>query len=261
MPEPPTIEPQRIGLAGLEVLRRGTGHPLLMLHGFAPIDPRAPFLDLLARHTEIIAPSHPGFGHSPLPADFDTVYDLVRLYLDILEDLPYPRITLLGFSFGGWIAAELAAACSHRLDKLILVDALGIKISDRETRDIGDIFNTSPEEVRRMTWHDANRFAPDFDAMSDDELIAHARNRDAICLYGWNPYMHNPRLTRWLHRIKLPTLVLWGTGDRIVTPEYGRAYSRLIPGARFELIGRAGHHPQVEQPEEFAARVASFLRG
>ena len=132
---------------------------------------------------------------------------------------------MLGFSFGGWLAAEVAAACSHRLDKLVLVDPLGIKISDRETPDILDIFNRSPDEVRRRSWHDPDRFAPDFNAMSDEALVVYARNREALCLYAWHPYMYNPQLPRWLGRIKVPTLLLWGESDRVVTPDYGRAYA------------------------------------
>ena len=243
----------------LEVVRRGTGRPILALHGFDTIDPEAAFLDLLGRHAEIIAPSSPGFGHSPRPKDFDKVYDLVHLYLEILEMLPGDTVTLLGFSFGGWLAAEVAAACSHRLDKLVLVDPLGIKISDRETPDILDIFNKSPEEVRRRSWHDPDTFVPDYNAMSDEGLVIHARNREALCLYAWHPYMCNPQLPRWLRRINVPTLLLWGMSDRVVTPDYGRAYSRLIPGSRLELIEAAGHHPEIEQPEAFAERVSRFL--
>jgi len=249
----------RAGVKQLEVLRRGAGHPLLLLHGLAPVDPRAPFLDLLSRHAEITAPSHPGFGTCARPDDFDSVYDLVHLYLELMETLPSP-VSLMGFSFGGWLAAEIAVSCSHRLDRLILVDALGIKVSGREEPDIADIFNLSPEEVWRRSWHDRERWAPDYEAMSEEELIAHARNRDALCLYGWHPYMHNPRLARWLSRITVPTLVLWGASDRIVTPAYGEAYARLVPGARFETIPGAGHHPEIEQPEGFARRVISFLR-
>ena len=162
-------------------------------------------------------------------------------------------------SFGGWLAAEIAVTCSQRIDRLVLVDAFGIKISDRETPDILDVFNTSPQEVERNRWHDPGRWAPDFNALSDDEIVVHARNWDALCLYGWQPYMYNPQLKRWLRRIRRPTLVLWGASDGIVTPSYGRAYSALIPGARFELIAEAGHHPEIEQPEAFVDRVAAFL--
>ena len=115
------------------------GRPVLLLHGLHTVDPRAPFLDLLGRRAEIIVPSHPGFGHSERPADFDTVYDLVHLYLDVLEALPYEKVALVGLSFGGWLAAEIAVKCSQRIDRLVLVDAFGIKISDRETPDILDV--------------------------------------------------------------------------------------------------------------------------
>ena len=248
-----------VGDIELEVIRRGAGRPVLLLHGMQNVDPRARFLDLLGGRAQIIAPSHPGFGRSARPADFDTVYDLVHLYLDVLEALPYERVTLMGLSFGGWLAAEIAVQCCHRIDRLVLVDALGIKISERETPDILDVFNTTPQEVQRRSWHDPGKWAPDFNAMSDDELVVRARNWEALCLYGWHPYMYNPQLKRWLHRITRPTLVLWGAGDGIVTPSYGRAYSALIPGARFELIAEAGHHPEIEQPEAFVDRVAAFL--
>ncbi|MBV8737735.1 MAG: alpha/beta hydrolase [Alphaproteobacteria bacterium] len=253
----------RLTVAGieLEVLRRGTGRPILLLHGFDTVDPEARFLEALAHHGEIIAPSAPGFGNSPRPKDFDTVYDLVHLYLAVLTALPGDNIAVLGFSFGGWLAAEIAAACTHRIDRLILIDPLGIKISDRDTPDILDIFNRSPDEVRRCSWHDPDRYAPDYDAMSDEQLVIHARNREALCLYAWHPYMYNPQLPRWLGRIDVPTLLIWGASDRVVSPEYGRAYAGMIPGARFELIERAGHNPEIEQPETFVDHVARFLNG
>ena len=152
-----TAERLSVGGVELEVIRRGAGRPVLLLHGMQHVPADARFLDLLGRHAEIIAPSHPGFGHSARPADFETVYDLVHLYLEVLESLPYERVTLIGLSFGGWLAAEIAVACRHRLDRLVLVDALGIKVSDRETPDILDVFNTSPAEVRRRSWHDPAR--------------------------------------------------------------------------------------------------------
>ena len=243
----------------LEVLRGGAGHPVLLLHGMAPLDPAAPAIDLLEAHAEIVAPSHPGFGGSPRPRDVDTIYDLVHLYRDVLDHLPHETVTLMGLSFGGWLAAEIAALGHPRVGALVLVDAVGIKVSDRETPDILDVFNTAPAIVRQRTWHDPAKWAPDYDAMSDEALVAHARNRDALCLYAWHPYMYNPRLTRWLDRIAVPTLVLWGASDGIVTTAYGRAYSALIPGARFEVIEAAGHEPHIEQPAAFAGHVVSFL--
>jgi pimeloyl-ACP methyl ester carboxylesterase len=151
--------------------------------------------------------------------------------------------------------------CCHRIDRLVLVDALGIKLGDRETADILDVFNTSPAEVQQRSWHDPARWSPDYDAMTDAQLVVRARNWDALSLYGWHPYMYNPRLAYWLRRIDVPTLVLWGADDGIVSPDYGRAYAGLIPGARFAMIEQAGHHPEIEQPEVFASRVLEFLNG
>ena len=244
----------------LDVLRHGAGKPLLLLHGFQNIDPGAAFLNMLGDHAAIIAPSHPGFGKSSRPKDVDTVYDLVHCYLSMLDSMPEEKVTLMGFSFGGWLAAEIAVKAGRRIDRLILVDALGIKISDRETPDIFDVFNMHPDEVRQRSWHDPSTHAPDYDALEDGQLANISRNWEALCRYGWHPYMYNPQLKRWLGQIKVPTLVLWGASDGIVKPAYGEAYAKLIPGARFETIPAAGHHPHIEQPRAFADRVSAFLK-
>jgi pimeloyl-ACP methyl ester carboxylesterase len=258
----------RVGPLDLEVLRRGSGRTILLVHGIGPISPEAPFLDLLAEHGEIVAPSHPGFGDSPRPEDFDTMYDLVHLYREVLDALP-GKVAMIGFSFGGWIAAEVAAGGSAKLDRLVLVDPVGIKLGGREERDIVHFFNTAPAELNRLAWHDpATRPAGVHglgwqatidDGMSDGMMTALARNWDALCLYAWRPHMYNPQLKQWLRRICGPTLVLWGASDRIVTADYGRAYSALIPGARFAAIDAAGHHPELEQPRIFVEHVARFL--
>jgi pimeloyl-ACP methyl ester carboxylesterase len=249
----------RVRDVDLEVVRRGSGRTLLFLHGFHPLDPDARFFERLSRGARVLAPSHPGFGASSRPGDFETVYDLVHLYRELIDDFADEKITLVGASFGGWLAAEIAASCPHRLDRLVLIDALGLKLGDRETQDVLDIFNTHPDTVRRRSWHDPDSAAPDFDAMSDEALTRHARDWEALSLYGWEPYMYNPRLKRWLGRIALPTLVLWGASDGVVTPDYGRDYAALIPGARFGLIDGSGHHPEVERPDALATDILDFL--
>jgi pimeloyl-ACP methyl ester carboxylesterase len=122
------------------------------------------------------------------------------------------------------------------------------------------VFNTHPDTVRRKSWHDLAN-APDLDAMSDEELTVRAKNWNALCLYGWSPYMHTPQLRRWLPRIAVPTLVLWGESDGIVTPAYGRAFAGLIPGSEFALIAAAAHHPELEQPDAFVERIVRFRDG
>ncbi len=217
----------------------------------------------------MIAPSHPGFGGSPLPPDFDTMCDLVHLYLSVLDAIPGDAVTVIGLCFGGWMAAELAVTCPKRLGRVILVDPVGIKIGGREDRDIVHFFNTDPAELHQRSWQDPARRpagihglgwqATMSDAMSDQQMITLARNWDSLCLFAWKPHMFNPRLKQWLHRIRVPAQLIWGEADRIVTPEYGRAYAGLVPGAQFTVLGDAGHHPELEQPDEFVSAVTRVL--
>jgi len=255
------MSPERLDVGGvpLDVLRRGAGRPLLVLHGEAPLDPGAPVVDLLAAHAEVIAPTHPGFGHSARPDDFDTVYDLVHLYLDLLEHLPPGPVTLMGLSFGGWLAAEIAIKSTARVSHLVLANPVGIKVGGREHRDIVDIFAISEDEFLQLAYHDASAGKRDYKSMPEPEVKSASRNREATARYAWSPYMHDPKLRGRLHRIGIPTLLLWGMNDRVLTEAYGRTYCAAIPGARFEPIERAGHFPHVEQPEQFAEKIFAFV--
>jgi pimeloyl-ACP methyl ester carboxylesterase len=143
--------------------------------------------------------------------------------------------------------------------RLILVAPLGIKVGDRETRDIPDIWALHPDEVLRLQYHDPARARLDPAALSDDRLTVVARNREATVLYAWEPYFHDPKLRGRLHRIAVPTLLLWGADDRFVAADsYGAAYRAAIPGAGFETIAGAGHFPHLEQPDAVAERVRAF---
>ena len=244
----------------LEVVERGRGRTILWLHGEEGPHPGAPVLDLLAAHGHVLAPSHPGFGHSPDAPAIDTVDDLAYLYLDLLADQGRRDVVVIGCSLGGWIAAEMAVRSTERLARLVLVGPLGIKVGDRETRDIPDIFALHPEEVGSLLYHDPERARVDYTRLSDDQLTVIARNREATALYAWEPYFHNPKLPQRLHRITVPTLLLWGADDRFVTAgSYGAAYRDAIPGARLQTIDRAGHFPHLEAPDALVARIRTFL--
>jgi pimeloyl-ACP methyl ester carboxylesterase len=246
--------------ARLEIIERGDGRPLLWLHGEEGLEASGGFLDLLSRHGGVLAPSHPGFGHSPEAADVDTVDDLSYLYLDLLEARGLREAVVIGASLGGWIAAEMAVKSAERLAGLVLVAPMGIKVGGRETRDIPDIFALHPDEVARLSYRDPARAARDYAALSDDQLTAIARNREATAQYVWEPYFHNPKLRGRLRRIGVPTLLLWGADDRFVTADYyGAAYRAAIPGARMELIERSGHFPHLEEPAALAAHIGRFV--
>jgi pimeloyl-ACP methyl ester carboxylesterase len=245
----------------IDIIERGSGRPLLFLHAENGIDLSLAAIDELAKGARVIAPTHPGFGRSELPKGMRSVDDLSYFYLDMLDELDLRDVTVVGVSLGAWIAAEIAVKSSVRFAKLVMANAVGVKVGDRETRDIVDIFALAEKEFIDIAYSDPARGTRDYKSLPDAEVLAAARAREATARFAWNPYFHNPRLKSRLHRINIPTLFLWGAQDRMLSEGYGRAYSALIPGAGFELIDRAGHFPDHEQPKVFAEKVLAFAKG
>ncbi|CAN0514666.1 unnamed protein product, partial [Laminaria digitata] len=226
----------------IDVVRKGSGQPLLLLHGGGGPIAAMPFAEKLAEKFEIIAPTHPGFGGSKIPDHFNRIDDLVFLYLDLLDELDLSDVVLMGFWMGGWTAVELAVANSTRISKMILVDPVGVKVGGREDRDIADVFALPGEKLAELMFHDVS-LAPRPADMPEDQLQMMAGNRIALGVYTWDPYMHNPKLPHRLHRIKMPVHFIWGESDGIVTVDYGRKYAKLIDGATMTVIEKAGHSP------------------
>jgi pimeloyl-ACP methyl ester carboxylesterase len=254
------MERIEVGRVTLESMTAGQGPPLLFLHGGDYFAQHQGFFELLARRWHVVVPRHPGFGRSERPDAFRTVHDLAYLYLDLLDRLDLGRVTLVGASFGGWIALEMCIRSVEKVDRLALIDSVGVKFGGREDRDITDIYALPNEELLRRTFFDPGRAAPDYSRLDGDEAMLIARDREATALYGWRPYMHNPALRQWLHRVCVPSLVLWGEADGIVAPDYGQKLCRSLPNARFELIREAGHYPQIERPNEVADAIDRFTR-
>src|SRR2546428_3518171 len=133
---------EKIAGANIEILRRGKGRPVLFLPPHIGMHGSAPFIELLARKAQVIAPSHPGFGHSELPKGMATVDDMSYFYLDLIEQLGLRDLVVVGASFGGWIAAEIATKSCERLSRLVLIGAGGAKIRGRGENDNLGIFFT-----------------------------------------------------------------------------------------------------------------------
>jgi pimeloyl-ACP methyl ester carboxylesterase len=242
----------------LQVARQGTGRPLCLLHGGDGPQDLVPLLTRLTERFDVIVPTHPGFAGTAIPEHFDTLDDLVYLYLDLLDALDLHDVILMGVSMGGWVAAEIAVRNTSRLSQLVLIDAVGIKPGDRDTRDIADIFGLSAPEVAKLLWHDPAQ-APSPASMTDEEVTRLAGDRIAHAMYTWEPYMHNPKLRYRLHRINVPTLLLWGASDGVVPVAYAEAYRQMIPGARLVVIPEAGHLPHIERPDMVLQHVLAFV--
>ena len=244
----------------VEIHGGGSGPPLLYLHAEQYVDRVRPYLDALAGKWTVIAPRHPGYGAASAATDLRSVDDLAYLYLDLLDELKLDKVVMVGASLGGWIALEMCVRNHARLSKLVLVSSVGVKFSGREERDFADLFYMTDVEAFPMLFAEPQRHAPNYATMSAAELEELARERQMLAHYGWRPYLHNPALRRWLHRVDLPTLVVWGEADRFARPSYGQSLASALPKAELTLIPGAGHYPEIEQADATIRAIDAFVR-
>jgi pimeloyl-ACP methyl ester carboxylesterase len=253
---------QYLQLAGgrVHLLRGGAGEPVLFLHAAGGAGSWLDFHRLLALGYEVFAPDHPGFGGSDDFAEVEAMDDLVYHYLDVIDRLGLDRPHVVGASFGGWIAAELAVAAPHRIGSLVLLGPAGLRLPEHP---VADLFLMSPEQLVATLYHDPAMAAglasaaptePDLDF-----VLAQYRDLAALARFSWTPFLSNPKLERRLHRVAAPTLVVVPSDDRLIPVAHGRRYAELIPGARFAEIGDCGHAMYFERPAEFADATVAFL--
>ncbi|WP_201787170.1 alpha/beta fold hydrolase [Actinoplanes sp. TFC3] len=227
---------------GLDVTLREAGHgaPVLVLHGGAGPDSIDSVVTHIAANHRALAPIHPGFGDTKRPETLNSAGDLAHTYLNLLDHIKACDTTVIGSSFGGWVATEMALADDHhRIKKLVLIDAIGPQIPGH------DITTPKPNPAGATAQQQPRR-GPSPAALA------------ALRAYTGDG-MQDTTLLQRATRITIPTLLLWGENDPIVTPDFGRAYARAFPDGRFTLIPGAGHLPMREAPELTYAALDGFL--
>ena len=257
-------EPQEqfIELAGAKIhyLKGGQGNPLVVLHSVEGNLGWRPYLQQLAQHNTVYAMTLPGFGRSERPSWLETLPDVTRLTLWLIEAWGLQRASVLGHFMGGWVAAEMAVSCPQLLDRLILVDAAGIRPQQGE---ITDIFLHGQEGVRKMAFFDPENSPAAKDLfgrkLPPEERELSAKNQENAIRYCWKPYMHDATLPFFLPRVQTPTLIVWGKEDRIIPLECGELYRQALKNSRLETLDRCGHYPHLEKPDEFSRLVNEFL--
>ncbi len=239
-------------------MRGGKGAPLLFLHGSSGAARWAPFMEKLAENHEVIVPEHPGFGASGSPEWLDGMSDLAFFYLDVIDHLGLDKVNLVGGSIGGWLAAEVAIRNQTKLNSLTVVAPAGIRVKGLRK---GDVFMWNAEETARNLFHDQS-YADQMLAAppSKEGLELVLKNKLTTAKLAWEPRFYNPDLHKWLHRITVPTLILWGDSDKVVPAGYGPAWQELVPNSRLEIIEHCGHLPQIEKTDRFVQLVDGFIR-
>jgi pimeloyl-ACP methyl ester carboxylesterase len=242
---------------GIAMRRAGSGRPLVVLHGASDGGAWLPVMAELAARHDVIAPEHPGFGASDTPDWLDTIPDLAIFYLDLIDQLGLDDIDLVGCDLGGWIAAELAVRNSRRLGSLTLVGAPGIHVAGVAQV---DPFLRGDEQRIRDLFHDPARADETVRRLTRPELEdTILKNQTTTARLTWQPRGYDPQLAKWLYRITLPTLIVWGANDRLYPPVYASAWQKLVPGAQLVVVPECGHLPHVEQPAAFLAALGPFL--
>src|SRR5215475_4521271 len=243
----------------VQMLQDGAGPPLLFLHGAGGAGRWLAFQERLAKDFSVYFPSHPGHGGSPAAEWIEHISDLAFHYLDLLDADRLDRVHVVGASFGGWIAAELATMASHRMASLTLIDPVGIKVDGWI---YPFLFGMDIPEVVATIFHNpmaALALAPP--VQSIDTLALQYRQGAALARVAWNPYLYDPLLRRRLGRIAAPTLLCWGAHDRLApVGPCGETWAKAIPGARLQVFDDSGHVPHLEEADAVADEVAEFCR-
>jgi len=182
---------------------------------------------------------------------------LAEMYLGLLTDRGLTDVVVIGSSLGGWIAAEMAANDTDgRVGRIVIIDGAGIEVPGEPVVDFASL---SPREQAEHSWHDADAFFVDPATLPAERVAAQRANMQTMGILTARHGMSDPDLPAKLGQIGIPALVLWGESDRVFTPGYGRAYASHLTNARFELVARAGHLPQLEQPAATFAAIDGFL--
>jgi pimeloyl-ACP methyl ester carboxylesterase len=251
--EPMTQRQISIDNHAVTVIEEGEGPPQLVLHDELGDAQSRPWHTELARDRRIVMPQLPGFGSSPQVEWISSVRDLAGFTARMLRAIKLDRLDVIGISFGGWLAAEMAVNRPETFARLVLVASFGIKPRDGEIRDL--FLMSTPEYLRASV-----RRAESADELARSrapEAIEEARAE--VARIAWSPYMHNPSLSHLLRGVTSPTMVVWGENDAIIPSGTALQYREAMPDATVATIADCGHHPEVEATAQFVALARKFL--
>ena len=254
-------ETARVAGTELTFIQGGIGNPLLVLHEELGFPGWTRWHSELARHRTLLIPLHPGFGKSPRVEWVNSVRDLAGFYARVVRERGLSPVDVIGFSLGGWIAAEMAACNAQQFRKMVLVAPTGIRPPEGE---IKDIFTVTARAYLDASVHNIQK-TPEFAKLyggeqTPEQFEAWEDARAETARVAWQPYMFNPSLGPLLEGVtNLPTLIIWGKQDQIVPVSVAQVYQKSIAGSELVVLDNCGHRPEIEQTSAFVERVQRFL--
>ena len=245
------------GKVRIRVQSKGSGPALVFFHGPWGLA-WDPFLDELAKRFTVHAPEHPGTTPDT-PDDvyqLDNLWDLVLCYEELLQALGLEGAALVGHSFGGMVACELAAAYPARVGRLALIAPLGFW---RDTDRVVNWMMLDPARLPEYVFGDPKAEAAQrlFGSADPEARVRLTWAMGATGKFIWP--IPDKGLKKRIHRVAAPTLLVWGKEDRLVPPVYADEFTRRISGARVQTVDGAGHVPHLERPETVARMIGEFL--
>ncbi|MGR8949521.1 MAG: alpha/beta fold hydrolase [Gammaproteobacteria bacterium] len=238
--------------------RKGDGEAVVLLHGAGFTRMWIPFYEMMSESVDFIAPEQPGFGETPMPGWFRTFNDLVILYDQFFEQLGLDKIHLIGFSMGGWAAAEFASYFPRRLKSLSLITPVGLRLEDNPGI---DIFQLTPPELFDRLFKDKEvmkEFLVDPDDF--DEGIHLYSEFSAAARLMWAP-RYNIALEHRLQRVDCPTLIVGAEEDRLIPNEMSDKFAEVLPNGKLVRLEGTGHEPLLERPKELTAALLDNIQG
>jgi pimeloyl-ACP methyl ester carboxylesterase len=237
--------------------RKGSGEPVVFLHGAGATRMWLPFYERMAASVDLIAPEHPGFGETEMPDWLDGFDDLVLHYRDFADALELERFHLVGFSLGGWIAAELAVFYPGRVKSMTLITPAGLHVPGKP---LVDLFAMPPERIASCIF--SGREAEYLDYLPDgtnlDEIVHAWSEMATLARLAWAPH-HDPKLPRRLRALRIPTLVVGAEDDWVVPNEHVDLWAELVPGARLVRFPGTGHCLIIQEPDAAGDAIAGFI--
>jgi len=241
----------------MKISESGNRRNILVLHGGGGPATMAGLAAHLAENAHVIMPTHPGWDGTPRPESLSSVAALADEYMRYLDEHDVKDVLVVGSSLGGWLGVELALRdTAHRVTGLVIINGVGVNVPDHP---ITNISRFTPPEIAKVAYHDPSKFGAGAPPPTPERIAMMRANQATLAVFAGDPYCYDPTLLSRLKGIQIPTLVLWGASDHVVTREYGRAYAAAIPNAKFEVVAAAGHLPWLEQPAETFSMVDRFV--